>query len=82
MLIFDEIQAGYGRTGSLWAFEQYQVIPDILLLAKGMGGGMPMGAFVSSQEIIESLSVDPILGHITTGGIQCDCAATCLKTVG
>ena len=84
LLIFDEIQAGYGRTGSLWAFEQYQVIPDILLLAKGMGGGMPMGAFVSSQEIMKSLSVDPILGHITTFGghpVNCAAALACLKTI-
>jgi acetylornithine/succinyldiaminopimelate/putrescine aminotransferase len=84
LLIFDEIQAGYGRTGSLWAFEQYNVIPDILLLAKGMGGGMPIGAFVSSQELMKSLSVDPILGHITTFGghpVNCAAAVACLKTI-
>ena len=76
LLVFDEIQAGYGRTGSLWAFEQQQVIPDILLLAKGMGGGMPIGAFVSSTDIMKVLSIDPILGHITTfGGHPVSCAA-------
>lgn len=76
LLVFDEIQAGYGRTGSLWAFEQYGVAPDILLLAKGMGGGMPIGAFISSAEIMQSLSHNPPLGHITTfGGHPVNCAA-------
>ena len=76
LLVFDEVQAGYGRTGSLWAFEQHHAIPDILLLAKGMGGGMPIGAFVSSQEIMKVLSHNPILGHITTfGGHPVSCAA-------
>ena len=68
LLILDEIQAGYGRTGTLWAFEQYGVVPDILLLAKGMGGGMPIGAFVAAKEVMHSLANDPILGHITTFG--------------
>ena len=84
MLIFDEIQAGYGRTGSLWAFEKYGVIPDVLLLAKGMGGGMPIGAFVSSTEYMQHLSVDPILGHITTFGghpVNCAAAYACLNTI-
>ena len=76
LLVFDEIQAGYGRTGSLWAFEQQNAIPDILLLAKGLGGGMPIGAFVSSQDIMKVLSHNPILGHITTfGGHPVSCAA-------
>jgi len=76
LLILDEIQAGYGRTGSLFAFEQYGIQPDILLLAKGMGGGMPIGAFISSKEIMSALSYDPILGHITTfGGHPAGCAA-------
>ena len=76
LLIFDEIQTGFGRTGSLWAFEQYGAIPDILLLAKAMGGGMPIGAFISSKEIMESLTQNPILGHITTfGGHPVNCAA-------
>ncbi|RMF00073.1 MAG: aspartate aminotransferase family protein [Bacteroidetes bacterium] len=68
LLILDEIQAGYGRTGSLWAFEQYGLVPDILLLAKGMGGGMPIGAFVARRELMHHLAYDPILGHITTFG--------------
>lgn len=76
LLILDEIQAGYGRTGTLFAFEQYGIIPDVLLLAKGMGGGMPIGAFVASREIMQSLSFDPILGHISTfGGHPVSCAA-------
>jgi acetylornithine/succinyldiaminopimelate/putrescine aminotransferase len=76
LLIFDEIQAGYGRTGSLFAFEQYGVVPDILLLAKGMGGGMPIGAFVASKAAMQTLSENPILGHITTfGGHPVSCAA-------
>lgn len=76
LLIFDEIQAGYGRTGTLFAFEQYQAVPDILLLAKGMGGGMPIGAFVASTEVMRALAGNPILGHITTfGGHPVSCAA-------
>jgi len=76
VLIFDEIQAGYGRTGKLFAFEHYGVVPDILLLAKGMGGGMPIGAFVASQKLTTLLGVDPVLGHITTfGGHPVSCAA-------
>jgi len=76
LLILDEIQAGYGRTGTLWAFEQYGVVPDILLTAKGMGGGMPIGAFISSKEIMSVLSFNPLLGHITTfGGHPVSCAA-------
>ncbi|MFZ6663164.1 aspartate aminotransferase family protein [Peijinzhouia sedimentorum] len=68
LLILDEIQAGFGRTGSFWAFEQYDIQPDILVTAKGMGGGMPIGAFISSKQIMTSLSENPILGHITTFG--------------
>jgi acetylornithine/succinyldiaminopimelate/putrescine aminotransferase len=76
LLIFDEIQAGYGRTGRLFAFEHYGVVPDVLLLAKGMGGGMPIGAFVASQALTSLLGVDPVLGHITTfGGHPVSCAA-------
>lgn len=76
LLVFDEIQAGYGRTGSLWAFESYGVVPDILLLAKGMGGGMPIAAFISSRAIMQSLTHNPVLGHITTfGGHPVSCAA-------
>ncbi len=76
LLILDEIQTGYGRTGTLFAFEQWGIIPDILLLAKGMGGGMPIGAFVASKDIMKVLSVNPLLGHITTfGGHPVSCAA-------
>ena len=81
LLVFDEIQAGYGRTGTLFAFEQYDVVPDILLLAKGMGGGMPIGAFVSSQEIMKVLSHNPLLGHITTFGGHPVCCAAALATL-
>jgi len=77
LLIFDEIQTGMGRTGSLWAFENEGVIPDILLLAKAFGGGLPLGAFISSRSIMQSLSHDPILGHLTTfGGHPLSCAAS------
>ena len=84
LLIFDEIQAGYGRTGTLFAFEQYGVVPDILLLAKGMGGGMPIGCFVASRVLMRHLAVDPILGHITTFGghpVSCAAALATLQTI-
>ncbi|MGN8225872.1 aspartate aminotransferase family protein [Gracilimonas sp. BCB1] len=68
LLIFDEIQSGFGRTGSLFAFEEYEVVPDILCLAKAMAGGMPMGAFVSSAEIFQTFKYDPPLNHVTTFG--------------
>ena len=76
LLIFDEIQTGFGRTGTLFAHQRENVIPDIITLAKGMGGGMPIGAFVTSKEIMDSLKENPILGHITTfGGHPVSCAA-------
>ncbi len=76
LLILDEIQTGFGRTGKLFGFENFDLTPDILLMAKGMGGGMPIGAFVSSKEIMDSLKDNPILGHITTfGGHPVSCAA-------
>ncbi|PQJ10989.1 aspartate aminotransferase family protein [Flavipsychrobacter stenotrophus] len=76
LLIFDEIQCGFGRTGKLWGFEHYNVIPDIVLLGKALGGGMPLGAFISSNQIMTSLSADPVLGHISTfGGHPVCCAA-------
>lgn len=81
LLVFDEIQAGYGRTGTLFAFEQYDVVPDILLLAKGMGGGMPIGAFVASNAVMRALSENPILGHITTFGGHPVCCAAGLATL-
>lgn len=77
LLIFDEIQTGFGRTGKLFALQKYNVVPDILLMAKGMGGGMPIGAFVANREVMQSLSNHPILGHITTfGGHPVNCAAS------
>lgn len=77
LLIFDEIQTGFGRTGTFWAFEQYNVVPDVLLCAKGMGGGMPIGAFIASKEVMSVFKNNPILGHITTfGGHPVSCAAS------
>jgi acetylornithine/N-succinyldiaminopimelate aminotransferase len=76
LLIFDEIQTGFGRTGSLWAFEQFNVVPDVLLLGKALGGGMPLGGFICSQKMMSTLSYNPVLGHITTfGGHPVSCAA-------
>ncbi len=76
LLIFDEIQSGYGRTGFMFAFEKYGIIPDILLLGKGFGGGMPLAAVVSSKSILADLSDNPVLGHISTlGGHPVCCAA-------
>ena len=81
LLILDEIQAGFGRTGKFWAFEHYGIVPDILLCAKGMGGGMPIGAFISSNEIMSAFKNNPILGHMTTFGGHPICAAASLATV-
>jgi len=76
LLILDEIQAAFGRTGKLFAFEHFDIVPDILLLAKALGGGMPVGAFVSSRQVMSVLTENPILGHITTfGGHPVCCAA-------
>ncbi len=76
LLIFDEIQTGFGRTGKLFGFEHFNVVPDIVTFAKAFGGGMPLGAFVSSKEIMHSLTHQPVLGHITTfGGHPVSCAA-------
>jgi len=76
LLIFDEIQSGFGRTGKLFAFEHYNVVPDVLCMAKAMGGGMPIGGFVSSTEIFQSFKYDPPLNHVTTfGGHPVSCAA-------
>ena len=68
LLILDEIQPGFGRTGKLFAFEHFGIVPDILVMGKGMGGGVPVGAFMSSRKIMETLSHSPKLGHITTFG--------------
>lgn len=76
LLVLDEIQAGFGRTGTLWGFQRYGVVPDILLLGKALGGGMPMGAFIADKRVMWSLTGDPVLGHITTfGGHPVCCAA-------
>lgn len=76
LLVFDEIQTGMGRTGAMFAMQRYGVTPDIVCLAKAFGGGMPLGAFVSSREIMSTLTHDPVLGHITTfGGHPVCCAA-------
>lgn len=75
-LILDEIQAGFGRTGSLFAFQDFGIQPDILLLGKALGGGMPLGAFVANQKIMDVLAHDPVLGHISTfGGHPLACTA-------
>lgn len=76
LLIFDEIQTGFGRTGKLFAFEHFEIVPDILALAKGIGGGMPLGAFVAPKAIMDVIKANPMLGHITTfGGHPVSCAA-------
>ena len=76
LLVLDEIQCGFGRNGSLWAFEQFEVVPDILLLGKALGGGMPMGAFIAEKKLMDSLAHNPVLGHINTfGGHPVCCAA-------
>lgn len=76
LLVLDEIQCGFGRNGTLWAFEQFDVVPDILLLGKALGGGMPLGAFISDKKIMDSLTHEPVLGHINTfGGHPVCCAA-------
>lgn len=76
LLVLDEIQCGFGRNGTLWAFEQFDVVPDILLLGKALGGGMPLGAFIADKKIMDSFTHDPVLGHINTfGGHPVCCAA-------
>ncbi|HEY8388398.1 MAG TPA: aspartate aminotransferase family protein [Parasegetibacter sp.] len=76
LLVFDEVQTGFGRTGSLWSFEQFGVVPDILVLGKALGAGMPLGAFIASREMMQVLTDQPVLGHITTfGGHPVSCAA-------
>ncbi|MES2648639.1 MAG: aspartate aminotransferase family protein [Bacteroidota bacterium] len=76
LLVLDEIQTGFGRTGSLWAFEQYGIVPDILLIGKALGGGLPLGAFISSNAIMQTLTFKPVLGHISTfAGHPVSCAA-------
>ena len=81
MMILDEIQPGFGRTGKLFGFQNYDVIPDIVVMGKGMGGGMPVGAFTAAPEMMDLLSHDPKLGHITTFGGHPVIAAACLATL-
>ena len=76
LLVLDEIQTGFGRTGKLWGFQHFDIMPDVLLLGKALGGGMPMGAFIASKEIMDVFTDNPVLGHITTfGGHPVCCAA-------
>ncbi|MEO7119876.1 MAG: aspartate aminotransferase family protein [Ginsengibacter sp.] len=76
LLVLDEIQCGFGRNGTLWAFEQFDIVPDILLLGKALGGGMPLGAFVADKKLMDTLTNNPVLGHINTfGGHPVCCTA-------
>ena len=81
LLVFDEIQTGFGRTGTLFAFQQTDVVPDILVIAKGMGGGMPIGAFVASHALMQCLTNNPVLGHINTFGGNAVCVAAAQATL-
>ncbi|WP_291786598.1 aspartate aminotransferase family protein [Cecembia sp.] len=81
LLILDEIQAGFGRTGKFWAFEHFDIVPDILVCAKGMGGGMPIGAFIANKELMAVFKNNPLLGHITTFGGHPVSAAASLATI-
>lgn len=81
ILIIDEIQTGFGRTGTMFAFEQYNIVPDVLLIGKGFGGGMPIAAFIANREIMKTLSFEPILGHISTFGGNAVCCAAALATI-
>ncbi len=81
LLILDEIQTGFGRSGTFFALEQFDIVPDILLMAKAMGGGMPIGAFVSSKENMDLFTNNPVLGHITTFGGNAVCCAASYATL-
>ncbi len=81
LLILDEIQAGMGRTGELWAFSHFGIEPDILTLAKGLGGGMPLGVFIANREMMRCLTEQPVLGHITTFGGNALCTAAATATL-
>lgn len=81
LMIIDEIQPGFGRTGKLFGFENYDVVPDVIIIGKGMGGGMPVGGFVASSEMMDFLSDNPKLGHITTFGGHPVIASACLATL-
>ena len=81
IMILDEIQPGFGRTGKLFGFQNYDVVPDVVIMGKGMGGGMPVGAFTANEKMMDLLSHDPKLGHITTFGGHPVIAAACLATL-
>ncbi|MFN3996216.1 aspartate aminotransferase family protein [Algoriphagus sp.] len=81
LLILDEIQAGFGRTGKFWAFEHFEIVPDMVVCAKGMGGGMPIGAFIANKEVMSAFKNNPLLGHITTFGGHPVSAAASLATI-
>lgn len=81
LLILDEIQAGFGRTGKFWAFEHFEIVPDMVVCAKGMGGGMPIGAFIANKDVMGAFKNNPLLGHITTFGGHPVSAAASLATI-
>jgi acetylornithine/succinyldiaminopimelate/putrescine aminotransferase len=81
LLILDEIQAGFGRTGKLWGFEDFQIIPDILVLGKALGGGMPLGAFIADKKLMSAFTENPVLGHITTFGGHPVCCASGMSSM-
>jgi len=76
LLILDEIQAGFGRTGKLWGFENFEIVPDVLVLGKALGGGMPLGAFIADKKLMDAFTENPVLGHITTFGGHPVCCAS------
>ena len=81
LLILDEIQTGFGRTGSFWGFEKLGIVPDVVVMAKGMGGGMPLGAIAASQQMLSAFTENPVLGHISTFGGHPVCCAASLATL-
>lgn len=84
LLIVDEVQTGFGRTGKFFGFQQHNIVPDIITLAKGMGGGMPIGAFIANNSIMNSLTYNPVLGHISTFGgnaVSCSASLACLEVI-
>src|SRR5690606_25457044 len=81
LLILDEVQCGFGRTGKFWAFEHFEIVPDIVVCAKGMGGGMPIGAFIANKDVMGVFKNNPILGHITTFGGHPVSSAASLATI-
>ncbi|MEP7373487.1 MAG: aspartate aminotransferase family protein [Chitinophagaceae bacterium] len=84
LLIFDEIQTGFGRTGKLWGFEHFDIVPDILLIGKALGGGMPLGAFIADKKWMDAFTDNPVLGHITTFGghpVCCTAGMAAMKAI-